>query len=171
MMDRGLSAALSAEYGGLAQLPLAGQAIVMAYNITALSPTDPNIVPALLRSYFHFVALFSLCCVQVVDRETLGLIWSGNVSHWNDQRLKDLNPAIAGKLPNASILIGYNENGVISLPEVLKLAFESFSADFKAALAAGNRTWAGLPPAQRGTAEAAGGSTPARLQWLAVRAP
>jgi hypothetical protein len=56
------------------------------------------------------------------------------------------NPAIASKLPNAPILIGYNENGVISLPEVLKLAFESFSADFNAALAAGNRTWAGLPP-------------------------
>jgi hypothetical protein len=170
MMDRGLSAALSAEYGGLAQLPVAGQAIVMAYNITALSPTDPNIVPAPPLP-FSFRCLFSLWCVQVVDRETLGLIWAGNVSHWNDQRLKDLNPAIASKLPNAPILIGYNENGVISLPEVLKLAFESFSADFKAALAAGNRTWAGLPPAQRGTAEAAGGSTPARLQWLAVRAP
>ncbi len=58
VLDRGLSAELSAQYGGLAQLPLAGQAIVMAYNITALSPTDPNIVPALLWS--HSVALFSL---------------------------------------------------------------------------------------------------------------
>jgi hypothetical protein len=25
-------------------MPLAGQAMVMAYNLTALSPTDPNIV-------------------------------------------------------------------------------------------------------------------------------
>ena len=43
-MDRGLSAEVSAQYGGLAQMPLAGQAMVMAYNLTALSPTDPNIV-------------------------------------------------------------------------------------------------------------------------------
>jgi hypothetical protein len=44
-MDRGLSPELSAQYGGLAQLPLVGQAIVMAYNVTALNSTDPNIVP------------------------------------------------------------------------------------------------------------------------------
>jgi hypothetical protein len=46
VMDRGLSPALSAQYGGLAQLPLVGQAIVMAYNITALNSTDPSIVPS-----------------------------------------------------------------------------------------------------------------------------
>jgi hypothetical protein len=102
---------------------------------------------------------------QVVDRETLSLIWLGNVTRWNDQRLKDRNPAIADKLPNAPITIGYNENTAISLVEVLKLALESFSPDFKAALAAANRTWAGMPPALR---VSAGGSTAARLNWLRV---
>jgi hypothetical protein len=105
---------------------------------------------------------------QVVDRETLGLIWAGNITLWNDQRLKNLNPAIASKLPNATILIGYNENGVISVIEVLKLALESFSVDFRNALEAANRTWADMPPAQRGTAVPAGSSTLARLNWLAV---
>ena len=103
-----------------------------------------------------------------MDRETLGLIWAGNITHWNDQRLKNLNPAIASKLPNATILIGYNENGVISVIEVLKLALESFSVEFKTALAAANRTWAGMPPAQR---VSAGSSTAARLNWLKVPIP
>ena len=44
MMDRGLPADLSAQYGGLAQMPLAGQAQVIVYNISALNSTDPNIV-------------------------------------------------------------------------------------------------------------------------------
>jgi hypothetical protein len=44
VMDRGLPADLSAQYGGLAQMPLAGQAQVIAYNISALNSTDPNIV-------------------------------------------------------------------------------------------------------------------------------
>jgi hypothetical protein len=44
VMDIGLSPDVSAQYGNLAQMPLAGQALVMAYNITALSPSDPNIV-------------------------------------------------------------------------------------------------------------------------------
>jgi hypothetical protein len=101
----------------------------------------------------------------VVDRETLGLIWLGNVTHWNDQRLKTLNPTIANKLPNALITIGLNENTAISLVEVLKLALESFSPEFKAALAVANRTWAGMPPAQR---VSAGSSTAARLSWLKV---
>ncbi len=103
---------------------------------------------------------------QVVDRETLGLIWAGNITKWNDTRIKALNPAIANKLPGADILIGYNENIAISLPEVFKIALERFSEDFAIALAAANRTWALMPPAQRGTAVAAGGSTVARLAWL-----
>jgi hypothetical protein len=44
VMDRGLTPKLSAQYGGLEQLPLAGQAQVMVYNISALNSTDPNIV-------------------------------------------------------------------------------------------------------------------------------
>ena len=52
--------------------------------------------------------------------------------------------------------------------EVLKLALESFSVEFKTALAAANRTWAGMPPAQR---VSAGSSTAARLNWLKVPIP
>jgi hypothetical protein len=102
---------------------------------------------------------------QVVDRETMGLIWLGNVTRWNDQRLKTLNPTIANKLPDAPITIGISENLAISLVEVLKLALESFSPEFKVALAAANRTWAGMPPAQR---VSAGSSTSLRLSWLKV---
>jgi ABC-type phosphate transport system substrate-binding protein len=164
-MDRGLSPELSQQYGGLAQMPLSGQAIVIAYNLTALNSTDPHLVLKPLSLLFLFR---SLTPAKVVDRETLGLIWAGNISMWNDQRIKDLNPAVANKLPATPIIIGYSENSAISLVEVLKLALESFSPEFKELLAQANRTWAAMPPAQRGTALSAGSSTALRLSWLKV---
>lgn len=104
-----------------------------------------------------------------MDRDTLGLIWAGNITRWNDQRIKDLNQAIAALLPDADIIIGYNENNVYSLTEVAKRILEHFSSDFATLFAAANRSFAAMPPALRGTSELAGVSTAERIQWLSVR--
>jgi len=45
-LDRGIPAAQAAQYGDLAQFPIAGQALVLAYNISTLSSTDPLLVRA-----------------------------------------------------------------------------------------------------------------------------
>lgn len=103
-----------------------------------------------------------------MDRETLGRIWAGNVTRWDDQRIKDLNPAIATKLPSADIMIGYDEDSALSIVEVLKRSLESFSAEFKAGLAAANRTFANMAPALAGRAQLAGSTPAARLSWLNV---
>lgn len=103
-----------------------------------------------------------------MDRETLGLIWAGNITRWNNRRIQNLNPSLAGLLPDSDIILGYNENSVVSLTEVVKRALVSFSDDFATLFEAANRSFAAMPPALRGTAELAGISTGPRLQWLAV---
>jgi hypothetical protein len=108
---------------------------------------------------------------QRIDRETLGLIWAGNVSVWNDQRIKDLNPGLASSLPNTNITLGYNNNIAYSSTEVVKRSLESFSPDFARLFAAAGRDFADMPPALRGTAESAGVSTAEREVWLGVHSP
>jgi hypothetical protein len=105
----------------------------------------------------------------VLNRETLGLIWAGNITQWRDQRILDLNQNISARLPNAPILLGYGEDAVISEVEVFKLALESFSADFRAVSMAADREFSKMPPALAGNAVDAGNSTSARLSWLQVR--
>jgi hypothetical protein len=95
-------------------------------------------------------------------------VWSGDVALWNDSRIQALNPDIAHKLPAEPIVLGYNDNFVLSITEVLRLSLESFSSDFAAQFAAANRTFGNMPPAQRGTAALVGISTALRLAWLQV---
>jgi hypothetical protein len=107
--------------------------------------------------------------LQVIDRATLARIWAGNITMWNDQAIKDLNPSIASKLPAATIRLGYDENSIYTTTEIVKRALSSFSPLFASALAAANRTFAAMPPAQMGHAQEAGSTTAIRLDWLAVR--
>jgi hypothetical protein len=103
-----------------------------------------------------------------LDRETLALIWAGNVSSWNDERIQKLNPDIASKLPNQAIVLGYNDNFVLSVTELLKLALESYSSDFASAFAAANRTFGNMPWVSQGRGEVVGGSNTLRLAWVKV---
>jgi hypothetical protein len=106
---------------------------------------------------------------QILDRDTIGRIWAGDISSWDDAAIKALNPTIASKLPNASIIIGYSDNlSDISVPIIFKRALESFSPVFAQALAAAGGTFAGMAPALRGTGFAAGTSSPNRVIWLKV---
>lgn len=103
-----------------------------------------------------------------MNRETLALIWAGNISKWNDPFIANLNPELAPSLPNTDIILGYNKDDIYSLTEVFKLCLESFSPDFATLFSSVNRSFDGLPPAQRGTAEDAGISTAERILWLQV---
>ncbi len=88
---------------------------------------------------------------------------------WTDQQIKDLNPDLASFLPNTNITVGYNQNTLYSLTEVVKRSLESFSPDFARLFEAAGRDFANMPPALSGTAESAGVSTAERIVWLGVR--
>jgi hypothetical protein len=103
-----------------------------------------------------------------MDRQTLGLIWAGNITMWNDTRIKDLNGPIANKLPGEKIHMAYNEGNNVSLAEVMKIALEKFSPDFQAALERANRSWSLLPPALEGRSNETGVFDEDRLQFLTV---
>ncbi len=106
----------------------------------------------------------------MLSRETVGLIWAGEITMWNDARIQALNPpAVSAKLPAATITLGYNIANALSFAEVFKVALSSFSATFRTALAAANNSYALLPPALAGHATDAGRTTTLRVAWLKVR--
>jgi hypothetical protein len=93
---------------------------------------------------------------------------------WNDTAIVASNPGLASLLPAEPISIGYDDDDddyEMTVLEVLKRSLESFSPDFKAALAAANRSLSDLPPARSGAMVPAGNSTSARLSWLSVCTP
>ena len=105
----------------------------------------------------------------MLDRETLGLVWAGQITQWNDSRIRALNPpTVNAKLPAADITLGYTDYS-LSFAEVFKVALSSFSATFRTALAAANDSYALLPPALAGHATDAGRTTTLRVAWLKVR--
>jgi hypothetical protein len=101
----------------------------------------------------------------------VGRIWAGNITTWDDDAIKALNPVIAAKLPPVNITLGYSDNVVISVPEVFKRALVSFSPIFSDALDAAGGLFAAMPPALRGTGLSAGTSSPSRVTWLKVPSP
>jgi hypothetical protein len=108
-------------------------------------------------------------CVQVLDRETIGLIWAGSIVAWDHPRIKALNPTLADKLPAEPILLGYcDTNSSLSSVEIFKRALEGFSPEFKSAFAAANRTFGLLPPALTGTAVNTSTSAASRIAFLKV---
>jgi ABC-type phosphate transport system substrate-binding protein len=105
----------------------------------------------------------------VLDRSTLGAIWAGAITTWDDQRIKDLNPpAVAAVLPAANIALGYTSSNQVSFAQVFKVAMSSFSDTFRTALAAANDSFARMPPALAGHAFEAGTTSRERVAWLKV---
>ncbi|AGO85889.2 Serine/threonine protein kinase [Pandoravirus salinus] len=131
----------------ITQLPLAGQAVVMAYHLPGF---DPAVDPPL-----------------VFDRATLAAIWAGNVSTWNHPAIAALNPEIAARLPAANITLGYIDDFYLSAAEVVKLSLESFSPAFASQFAACNRTFGLLPFAAEGRGRVLSDSSPDRVAWIA----
>jgi hypothetical protein len=176
-LDRGVPADQAADYGDLIQFPLAGQALVMAYNIPGI-PSTTNLVLTHLThsqgamrcgggvSYWLRTTANGRPGEQVIERETLGLIWSGNITKWNDGRIQSSNLGIT--LPDEFITIGYEDSDVLTITEVVKRALESFSEEFRTALAAAGRLFAQMPPALSSRALRAGETTAQRINWLKV---
>lgn len=131
----------------ITQLPLAGQAVVMAYHLPEFDPTvDPPLV---------------------FDRATLAAIWAGNVTTWNHPAIAALNQGIATRLPSANITLGYIDDFYLSAAEVVKLSLESFSPAFAAEFARHNRTFGLLPFATQGRGRVLSDSSPDRVAWIA----
>jgi serine/threonine protein kinase/ABC-type phosphate transport system substrate-binding protein len=93
------------DYFGIVQFPVAGKALVVAYNVPEANGT-----------------------ALVIDRGTLAAIWLGNVTRWDDPRLAALNPTVA--LPPRQIVIGYAADSILSHTATLGVALSSFSPAF-----------------------------------------
>lgn len=131
----------------ISQLPLAGQAVIMAYHLPEF---DPVVDPPL-----------------ALDRATLAAIWIGNVTTWNHASIAALNPELASRLPPANITLGYIDDFYLSTAEVVKLSLSSFSAAFAAEFAARNRTFGLLRFVADGRGHALTDSSPDRVAWVA----
>jgi ABC-type phosphate transport system substrate-binding protein len=107
--------------------------------------------------------------VQVLDRQTIGRIWTGSIRLWNDSAIQALNPAVAAKLPPVPITLGYGPEHPLAVIEVTKQAMSSFSDEFRDALAAANNSLARMAPAMEGRAFDAGSNATQRVSWLQVR--
>ncbi|BCS82572.1 putative serine/threonine-protein kinase receptor [Cotonvirus japonicus] len=140
--DRAIPKNMMIEYG-LIQFPIVGQAIVIIYNI----PGFPS---------GHLV----------VDRETLGKIWTGSIRMWNDIEIKNLNPEMASLLPNETITLGYNDAYYLSVSEIMQLTLRNFSTEFAEAHTLAGNKFAGMVPALEGYAIDAGESSESRINWV-----
>jgi len=90
-------------------LPVMGQAIVPTYNLPTLGANQ----------------------TLVLDGYTLGAIWVGNVSWWNDSAITSLNPGLT--LPQEPILLGHTSNDPYStISQVFARALIQFNPDFAA---------------------------------------
>jgi len=67
--------------GKVLQFPIVLGAVVIIYNIPELRDVNLNL-----------------------SGEVLALIYLGNITHWDDPRIKELNPAVADKLPHKEII-------------------------------------------------------------------
>ena len=104
----------------------------------------------------------------MLDRETLGLVWAGVITQWNDSRIQALNPpAVNAKLPAANITLGYTDYS-FSFAELFKVALSSFSDVFRVELASANGSFALMPPALAGRAIDAGTTSAGRATWAQV---
>ncbi|WBR14733.1 Ser/thr kinase [Pandoravirus kuranda] len=132
----------------ISQLPLAGQAVIMAYHLPEF---DPAVDPPL-----------------ALDRATLAAIWIGNVTTWDHASIAALNPELASRLPSANITLGYIDDFYLSTAEVVKLSLSSFSAAFATEFAARNRTFGMLRFVADGRGHALTDSSPDRVAWVAA---
>ncbi|AGF85754.1 tyrosine kinase family protein [Moumouvirus goulette] len=127
---------------GLQQFPIVGQAIVMIYNVPGLTAN------------------------LLMDRETLGKIWTGSIRKWNDINIQNLNPDIAHQLPNETITLGYNDAYYLSISEIMQLTLRNFSEEFASAHTSAGNKFAEMTPAKEGYAIDAGESSESRISWV-----
>jgi ABC-type phosphate transport system substrate-binding protein len=120
------------------QLPIFGSGIVFNYNLGPSTPTQP----------------------LVFDAETMGRIWSGDNTKWNDSAIASLNEDIDTPLPGDDIILCWGSTTEESITQTFKRGLRAMSPEFDAALTAANDDLGSLPPilAGRGIAIATNSS-------------
>ncbi len=111
----------------LLQIPVAGSALVPAYHISSLQHST-----------------------LILDGETLGLIFAGAITTWDDPAIQDLNPNAT--LPHANITTIVSPGQLIGTSDVFKRALSLFSSYFETELANAGNDFANMKPAQTGRA-------------------
>ncbi|QTF49773.1 putative serine/threonine-protein kinase/receptor [Acanthamoeba polyphaga mimivirus] len=144
----GLDRCISHEYEeifNLVQFPLAGQAIVMTYNVPELANLDTRIV---------------------IDRQTLGKIWTGEISKWNHPDIIALNPTLNGTLPDKEIKLGYNDDGNVSISGIVQAALSSFYGNFATEFNNAGQLFANMSFANEPRCVNIGPSSRERFDWV-----
>jgi phosphate transport system substrate-binding protein len=118
------------------QLPLFGSGIVFNYNLGPSTPTQS----------------------LVFDAKTMGRIWSGDITNWNDSAIASLNEDTP--LPSDDIILCWGSTTEESITQTFKRGLRAMSPEFDAALTAANDDLGSLPPilAGRGVAVATNSS-------------
>jgi ABC-type phosphate transport system substrate-binding protein len=118
--------------------------MVMAYNVPELGEAGPSIM---------------------MDGDVLAAIWSGNITKWNDEAIKQLNPGLS--LPDRNITVGYGDDcRTTSSCDTLKHALQSFSPAFAAEFSARGRLLANMRFAAEGRGRELSGESRDRAAWL-----
>jgi ABC-type phosphate transport system substrate-binding protein len=84
--------------------------------------------------------------LQVFDAETMGRIWSGDITKWNDEAIVSLNPNVSMPLPDEDILLCWGSNTGESVTSTFKRGLRAMSSSFDAALTTANNDLGQLPP-------------------------
>jgi phosphate transport system substrate-binding protein len=82
--------------GNYAFVPVAGGPIAIIYNLTYDTVTRNN-KGVVIKTVTTRVTSLKL------DAATIGKIYKGQITKWNDNAIKDQNPTLAAKLPNLTI--------------------------------------------------------------------
>ncbi len=102
-----------AEYASgkdLQMYPALAGAVVLVYNVTGLTASDPALI---------------------LDRQTLVAIYNATITKWNDPAILALNPQLKDKLPDKAITAVHRSDGS-GTTEIFTRALSSFSPDWKA---------------------------------------
>jgi hypothetical protein len=113
-----------------------------------------------------------LTSLQILDGETLGRIWTGNVTHWDDPAIASLNVEV--DLPHQPIILCYGSQGsdnvsLESITETFKRGMSVLSARFAEELARLNGSFTQMAPFAEGRGFTDTNST-TRLAFVQVRA-
>jgi ABC-type phosphate transport system substrate-binding protein len=117
---------------------------------------------------------------QVLDGETLGRIWTGNITHWDDPAIASRNGVV--DLPHQPIILCYGSPGIadfflvnnISFPtsesvsETFKRGMSELSSRFAGELARLNGSFTNMAPFAEGRGFTGSNST-TRLAFVRVR--
>ncbi len=132
----GLDIGLPKDQKDMIQLPFVATATAFVYHLDGLDPANDSLV---------------------LDRPTLGRMYSGSIVTWDDPAIAALNPDLhkQGKLPHLNITYTFFPGVSYGQNQVVGTALSSFSDDFKAALEKAGNLFENLPPVLQGRAMSA----------------